>query len=445
MKETATLIFCLLIASNCFAQTQDIETATTPKQFRTLARKIEATTNEEYFSAREDIAKKAIAVAEEDLKTTDAEDLLHWILRGKTKSQTAHKAAKYLIEHHATSPRSVRNLLSYAQAPSACTPELFRGFAKADLPDELRWIVSACTAIHQKSLLLIADEMAVNHGAVSRFYSTLGQELADKLAKEDLGAYESRVIAAFKLLSKQHGKQSMGGMRVDELSEGAIFELDHLRLGKTATGLSGASVSGDTIDLETFRGKVVLVDFWATWCVPCVMTLPILQSLHDELDESKFRIIGVSANTDKKKLSQFINEHDLQWPNIFDRDSVLQKRWQSLSLPSYYVLDKSGKVRYRGDNHALAAAVVKSLLGVAPEGTLPVDVIARSIIDSLDANKDGRLQQAEVPDEMKAGLNQADSDNDGMLSFNELLSHLKNGTVTTETKSYPQRSDRTKP
>ena len=429
----------LPLSSCCCGQGQDTGAATTPEQFRVLARSIEAETNQEYFSARENLAKKALALAEEDLKTANAESLLHWILSGKTDSPAGHKAAQYLIEHHATSRTSVRRLLSYAQAPSGCTPELFAGFTNADLPNDLRWIVSACNAIHQKSLLLIADELALNDAGVSRFDLSLGQELAERLTNEDLRSFESRVIEDFRLLSKQHGKQNMGGISVKELSEGSIFEVQHLRLGKTAKDLSGESVNGDAIDLETFRGKVVLVDFWATWCAPCVSEMPKIRELYNELDKHRFQILGVSADKDKDELIQYIKAHELQWPNIFDRDGELQKRWHALSLPSFYVLDETGIVRYRGDNHRFAAAMARTILGLAPEGVRPspsVAEVAKAAFEMFDQNKNQQMERSEMPDEMKPQLDKADKDKNGSLSLTELSNFLRdNMNVTHEVVS----------
>lgn len=247
---------------------------------------------------------------------------------------------------------------------------------------------------------------------------------------ENLKDFESRVIKAFASVADQHGKRNMAGMTVDELAEGSIFAVRHLRLGKTAEKLSALSVDGQTVDLDEHRGKVVLLDFWATWCAPCVATLPELKKLRNEIDESKLAIIGVSGDTEKARLSKFINDHDVQWPNIFDRSGVVQKRWQALSLPSYYVLDEHAVVRYRGGDKNAAIAVVKSLLGVAPNGNLPFAEIAKSISETLDVNKDQRIEPSEMPDEMKAELVRADLDKDGSLSLTEITDVLKNATTT---------------
>lgn len=435
MRKMTSFLLVLLVASSCFGQTVDLENATTPKQFRTLAREIEAATNEAYFSARERIAKKALAVAEEDVQSSNAEGLLHWILSGKTNSPTAHKAAKRLVENHTSSQTSVRRLLSYAQAPSGCTPELFQGFAEADLPDEHRWIVSACSAIHEKSLLLIADELAAEGGSGPRLKASLGQELTEQLVSADLQAYESRVIAAFEALSKQHGKRNMGGLKVAELCEGAIFEVRHLRLGRTASNLSGESVNGDAIDLSAFRGKVVLIDFWATWCAPCAKVMPELRSLQNELGATNFSVLGVSADTDKERLSQFIDQYDLQWPIIFDRKHELQNRWQAMSLPSYYVLDQSGVVRYRGEDHRVAANTAKTLLGAASQGMLPPQVVAemvKSLLANYDSNQNQQIERTETPDELKGTFDLADTDKNGTLSASELTNLFKNAEITTE-------------
>ncbi len=214
-----------------------------------------------------------------------------------------------------------------------------------------------------------------------------------------------------------------------------IFSVHHLRLGKTATGLSGTSIDGEKTSLDDYRGRVMLIDFWATWCAPCVTAIPDLKKLRQELDQSKFVIIGVSADTDTTQLRKVMMDREIDWPIIVDSDSVLQKRWQSMSLPSYYVLDEKCVVRYRGDNHHKAATVAKTILGVAPK-TQIADVV-KGIFALYDTNKDGRIEGAEVPDELKADVKAADQNKDNALSIEELTTFLKGAKVTTEAVSPP--------
>ena len=446
------VFMALLVAamySTCFAQ--EPTGSQSVSDFRSRERKIEASTQEDYYEAREVLAKEALLIAGQKIESKEAEELLHWIVKGGGNTETAQTATERLIEHHATSPASIRKLLSYAMNPTGCTPKLFAGFERASPGDGQNWIVLASSAIHQKSLLLIADELVAGGSGAAQYHTQLGSELIARLVNEDLKELEAQVIAGFRDLSTQHGEKSIGGMTIKELAEGSIFTVQHLRLGKVARDLSGNNLEGKVVNIENFRGKVLLVDFWATWCAPCATAVPDLKALSRELPSSKFAILGISADEDDKKLQGFIKENTVSWDNIMDRDGALQKRWQSLSLPSYYVLDEKGVIRFRGTDHFGAMNAVKSIIGEPPLGTAsmpPVDEIAKSIFAAYDKNKDGRLEKAELPEEGQANFETSDTNKDAALSLDEVISLLQRANVTSkpvEVNPPTQKGDRTKP
>lgn len=449
------VFLALLVAamySTCFAQ--EPKGSQTLSDFRSRERRIEASTQEVYYEAREVLAKEALLIAGREIESKEAEELLHWIVEGGGNTETAQIATERLIEHHVTSPASIRKFLSYAINPTRCIPKLFAGFKRASPGDGQHWIVLASSAIHQKSLLLIADELVAGGSGASQYHTQLGSELIARLVKEDAKEFEAQVIARFRDLSTQHGEKSIGGMTIKELAEGSIFAVQHLRLGKVAKGLSGKTLDGKVVKIEDFRGKVLLIDFWATWCAPCATAVPDLKTLSRELPSSKFAILGISADEDDKKLQGFIKENAVSWDNIMDHDGALQKRWQSLSLPSYYVLDEKGVIRFRGADHFGAMNAVKSIVGGPPLGTAsmpPVDEIAKYMFATYDKNKDGRLEKAELtelPEEGQANFETADTNNDAALSLDEVISLLQKGNVTSkpvEVNPPTQKGDRTKP
>lgn len=272
------------------------------------------------------------------------------------------------------------------------------------------------------------------------------QELKASATVNDFIARERQIKAE---TQEEYGKQSIAGMTIKQLSEGSIFAIRHLRLGKTAKGLSGETLEGKMVRIEDYRGKALLIDFWATWCPPCVSAVPDLQELSRELPASQFAIIGISADQDEEKLRRFVKNSGIQWDNIVDRNSILQKRWQSLSLPTYYVLDEKGVVRFRGINHFAAAQAARSIVGANANvggSAVPVDQIVKSIFGAFDTDKDGRIVQSEMPKEMKAQFELADLNKDGALLVDEVTRFLKEGKVTTEeveATPTPQKGDRT--
>lgn len=105
---------------------------------------------------------------------------------------------------------------------------------------------------------------------------------------------------------------------------------------------------GEYHDLEELRGKVVLLDFWATWCGPCVAALPSLKSLHKKFQkEPAFVIIGISADSEGEKWRAFISQNKMIWPQYWDRDRRVQRAFAIRAYPTYVLIDHEGIVRFR--------------------------------------------------------------------------------------------------
>jgi thiol-disulfide isomerase/thioredoxin len=194
--------------------------------------------------------------------------------------------------------------------------------------------------------------------------------------------------------------------------------------------VQGASIDNTTIALRDYQGKVVLIEFWATWCAPCVAELPKLKQLRRELGPSQFVLLGITLDDDKSHLKKFLAQKEIDWPIIVDDAHNLAGRWQALSLPVYYVLDLEHVVRYRGKNFQSAASVAKSLVG--PDESAAIAELVSMTLQAFDANKDQRLEKDELPDDKKVVLETADLNKDGSLSVDELTKFLKENMTTTK-------------
>ncbi|HEX9997791.1 MAG TPA: redoxin domain-containing protein [Abditibacterium sp.] len=138
-----------------------------------------------------------------------------------------------------------------------------------------------------------------------------------------------------------------------------------LRVGTMPYPLLGSDLNGKTVDLEKYAGKVVLLDFWATWCAPCVAEVPnLLQNLQN-YRESGFEIVGVSLDEDKAALQAFVKARGLNYPHLFDGKGPANANAQKygvLAIPFTLLIGKDGKiaaVNPRG--RRLEPAIVKAL------------------------------------------------------------------------------------
>jgi cytochrome c biogenesis protein CcmG/thiol:disulfide interchange protein DsbE len=118
-----------------------------------------------------------------------------------------------------------------------------------------------------------------------------------------------------------------------------------LRAGSEAPGFRLPSLSGGEVDLASQRGKVVLVNFWATWCPPCVAEMPSLERLHRALGPVGLSVVTVSTDEDEAVLQRFVAEHSLTLPVLKDPGGrVAEDAYRTTGYPETFVLDRGGRV-----------------------------------------------------------------------------------------------------
>jgi peroxiredoxin len=130
-------------------------------------------------------------------------------------------------------------------------------------------------------------------------------------------------------------------------TKGYLNRLD--LLGKPVE-LKFTAVDGREVDLTQLRGKVVLVDFWATGCTPCVWELPRIKAAYDEFHARGFEVIGISCDTDKERLNKFLKEKEISWPQYFDGKQQTDNKFGAAfgidGIPHMFLVDKKGVLRF---------------------------------------------------------------------------------------------------
>lgn len=105
-------------------------------------------------------------------------------------------------------------------------------------------------------------------------------------------------------------------------------------------------LNGKTHDLKQYRGKVVLINFWATWCPPCRAEMPSMQRLKNKMAGKPFVILAVDMGETESEVQAFIQQIKTDFTVMMDKDGRALKTWKVFAFPTTYVVDAQGKIRY---------------------------------------------------------------------------------------------------
>jgi peroxiredoxin len=119
-----------------------------------------------------------------------------------------------------------------------------------------------------------------------------------------------------------------------------------LEKGDKAPDFSAPGVTGGTISLATYRGKVVYLDFWASWCGPCAQALPALDKLRQEFGPGDFQVVAVNVDREPKLAQAFLKKRPIGYPSAIDPKGSLPARFGVDSMPTSFLIDRTGVVRH---------------------------------------------------------------------------------------------------
>ena len=131
-------------------------------------------------------------------------------------------------------------------------------------------------------------------------------------------------------------------------------------IGKPALDFQVTDLKGEELSLKDLRGQVVLLDFWATWCGPCIVEMPNVKKTYEKYKDRKFQIIGISLDQSTEPLEAYIEKEELGWLHYWDKSRKVSTMYKVHGIPSTFLIDGEGIIRktnLRG--HALEHAVAE--------------------------------------------------------------------------------------
>ena len=115
--------------------------------------------------------------------------------------------------------------------------------------------------------------------------------------------------------------------------------------GSPAPAFTLGSSAGSNVSLAQYKGQVVMLNFWASWCGPCRQEMPLLESIYKKYNRMGFTLIGVNVEPDSNAANQWLKQTPVSFPILYDKDSKVSKMYDVAGMPSTVIIDRTGKVR----------------------------------------------------------------------------------------------------
>lgn len=118
------------------------------------------------------------------------------------------------------------------------------------------------------------------------------------------------------------------------------------QVGKPAPAFSLKDLKGNIVTLESFKGKVVFLDFWTPWCIPCKEEMPEMEALYKKLGDKGFEIVGIAVDASEKTILQFLRKIPLSYAILLDDKGMASDAYRCSNLPTAFIIGRDGIIHY---------------------------------------------------------------------------------------------------
>ncbi len=124
------------------------------------------------------------------------------------------------------------------------------------------------------------------------------------------------------------------------------------------------SLDGEMVELKSLRGKIVVIDFWATWCPPCRITLPLMNKIYEKTRGKDVEVFGISTDRiSSEKVKEFVKKNKISMPILHDRNGTVSRKYGIRGIPAMFIIDQQGDIYDRrvGADQLLDKKVLKKI------------------------------------------------------------------------------------
>ncbi|MCF6155335.1 MAG: redoxin domain-containing protein [Candidatus Brocadia sp.] len=207
--------------------------------------------------------------------------------------------------------------------------------------------------------------------AIKYFDAVLSQGDIDNLFKAKALYFKTKALIAKGDIAK--AKETAAELKLIDPRAADTFGREltgSIRLGMEAPTFNVTDFNGKPVDLSKCKGNITVIDFWATWCDPCIQEFSKVKKMYSKLKDKGVLFIGVSLDDDIEDLRGFVKQEEVEWPQVFDG-----KRWKGeipalysiQMIPTMIVLDRENKIRYIGSSTEGVIQIVTTLLSESKE------------------------------------------------------------------------------
>lgn len=293
-------------------------------------------------------AGRMLALAAENVKDPVAFDAAMMALQAG-QGETAVKAAELIAEHFTDNPK--------------LAPMLPRFGSMGPGGEKL------LTAIAEKASDKKTKGTALYYLASGKAESADYPRTGAPLAADKQAAALKEAEGLLQKVAKEYGDIELPArgektQTVAKAVEGDLFFLNNLTIGKVLPDATVEDLSGKKVKISDYKGKVVVLDIWATWCGPCRAMIPHERELVEKLKDKPFALISLSADAKKETLEKFIEKEPMPWTHWWNGSAsgAALETYKVRFYPTIYVLDEKGVIRFKHVRGEAMDKAVETLL-----------------------------------------------------------------------------------
>lgn len=302
---------------------------------------------------------KTLELVRPNAQKAEAVDGLIWIVeRSYSNLKFQVQVVELLQKYHLVHPKVIELTYSNKQTGLAWVSKFLRAQLESPyLPSEQRYRVLAALAVSlQKQASIPAMDAEFPEFALKRRKQNEQTEEVAEMMNVDVQKLEDEAVERFTELKEKYAtKELRGGVVCGPLATSSIFEIRHMKVWKPAPELAGEDLDGVAFKLSDYRGKVVMISFWATWCGPCMALVPHEKEIVETFKNRPFALIGVNSDPFKKTALKTVEKEKINWRSFWcgekGPNADLPLSWNVTGWPTVYVIDHEGIIRVKHGTH----------------------------------------------------------------------------------------------